>query len=298
MVYTYYGDCLYHHGILGQKWGVRRFQNKDGTYTEAGKERRSYKDAKENYKNKVSKAKSKFIEDSSNILTKKEKNKRDAILNKSESFRTSKEEELLAEYRNRVKTETIKNWVKRNETIKKAKEEFKNSEEYKMHKAKIIGAAIIGTGLAVYGGYKISKYLSDQKNIMELRDQKDTINRLIPQLEANADYIQRGKMSLNFFNGSSENANERAVKAYLESAKNYKENAEKIDSAIKSISKKHIYNFGMKVTKHQYNRKVSELNALAKAGTSLAAKTIKKVGSVTFDVTKGILEVLLNSSIY
>ena len=30
---------LYHHGIKGQKWGVRRFQNKDGTYTEAGKRR-------------------------------------------------------------------------------------------------------------------------------------------------------------------------------------------------------------------------------------------------------------------
>lgn len=25
-----------HHGILGQKWGVRRFQNKNGTYTEGG----------------------------------------------------------------------------------------------------------------------------------------------------------------------------------------------------------------------------------------------------------------------
>ena len=33
----YYDNVLEHHGILGQKWGVRSFQNKDGSLTTAGK---------------------------------------------------------------------------------------------------------------------------------------------------------------------------------------------------------------------------------------------------------------------
>ena len=42
---TYYGvaglgdDSLQHHGIKGQKWGVRRFQNSDGSLTADGRER-------------------------------------------------------------------------------------------------------------------------------------------------------------------------------------------------------------------------------------------------------------------
>lgn len=40
-------EVLTHHGVLGMKWGVRRYQNKDGTLTDAGK-RRHERDIREN----------------------------------------------------------------------------------------------------------------------------------------------------------------------------------------------------------------------------------------------------------
>ena len=36
----YWDDCIIHAGIKGQKWGQRRYQNEDGSYTEAGMMRR------------------------------------------------------------------------------------------------------------------------------------------------------------------------------------------------------------------------------------------------------------------
>lgn len=38
-IFDYHDEDSYleHHGIKGQKWGIRRYQNPDGTLTEEGK---------------------------------------------------------------------------------------------------------------------------------------------------------------------------------------------------------------------------------------------------------------------
>lgn len=46
--FDYFDGDIYleHHGILGQKWGVRRYQNKDGSLTSEGQKRYNKKGAK------------------------------------------------------------------------------------------------------------------------------------------------------------------------------------------------------------------------------------------------------------
>ena len=47
-------DCLAHYGVKGMKWGVRRYQNYDGSYTRKGLER--YRKAESDYERAKSKA--------------------------------------------------------------------------------------------------------------------------------------------------------------------------------------------------------------------------------------------------
>ena len=61
MYYTDNDFRLYHHGIKGQKWGVRRYQNPDGSLTDEGRKRYgSGRGYEESFRRRAKRARKRF----------------------------------------------------------------------------------------------------------------------------------------------------------------------------------------------------------------------------------------------
>ena len=83
-----FGDTLEHHGVKGQKWGVRRFQNEDGSYTAAGKANRKeeYQSLRKRRRER-SKAHRKETAAFRKELRQRKKQRRDAARKETAAFR-------------------------------------------------------------------------------------------------------------------------------------------------------------------------------------------------------------------
>lgn len=82
---------LQHHGILGMKWGVRRYQNKDGTLTAAGKKRYSAEMEKLKEEEKVLKNKQRTKAKVDRLLKKRQEldNLKDELAGKTKNASTT-----------------------------------------------------------------------------------------------------------------------------------------------------------------------------------------------------------------
>ena len=154
---------LTHHGIKGQKWGQRRFQNDDGTWTAAGKERYG------GTGNDVASTKAAYR------AAKKDYNK---------SFNNAYYHNHPYSFSKKKREESQRRWddaADKAERLRQAKSAYKdakkNDPEHQkkvanLKKAAKIGAVVAGTALVAYGGYKLNKALNSEvgKHYKELGD--------------------------------------------------------------------------------------------------------------------------------
>lgn len=159
------GEILEHHGIKGMKWGVRRYQNADGTLTSAGRKR--YGPSSSDMK--TARKERNRTRNEAAVAYNKAYNYTSAhpISQFTNKAKKQKSNDLWGDYYDKQKVaDTAK------DNYKQVAKDYHNSDEYKAKRAKAIkvGAAVAGTALAAYGTYKVAKFVKD-KNI-EIATQK------------------------------------------------------------------------------------------------------------------------------
>lgn len=144
---------LYHHGVLGQKWGRRRYQNEDGSY-KTGAEGRYYDEVKDR------KGLKKFFKKKSSADV-EEAVKKEKQLNELERMRAQN-----AKYR--ADTERIINSSK-NDTVSDVINGKSEEKKKGMSFAKklIIGGALVAGGVIVYKKFGGSEKLSGAKEALK-----------------------------------------------------------------------------------------------------------------------------------
>ena len=130
--------ALYHHGIKGQQWGIRRYQNPDGSLTPDGR-KRYMKDAR--WRTKYLKMKKKEQDEAARVHESKEK--------RTARLLESTDANELYKHRKDLSTAELQERINRIQTEQNLAK-FMTHEPTKMEKAKKVVSSLVSAGESVY----------------------------------------------------------------------------------------------------------------------------------------------------
>lgn len=144
----YSGSYISHHGIKGQKWGVRRFQNEDGSLTGAGRSR--------------------YLSGTGHRIAAK-------VYDVNERYYAKRGNKLMASTNRSAKERALAKAKRANpeyERRKASRNDPKNIAKRKERAKKIVkaGAIAAGVALASYGAVKLYQHSRDVKSAREFAE--------------------------------------------------------------------------------------------------------------------------------
>ena len=156
---------LAHHGILGQKWGIRRFQNKDGSLTSKGKQRYGTGDMTHD---RVLKEENKKLRDKLSGINPKIKHPVIEGVRKDGAESAKKRNKEWNKNRSNMSDKELNDAIDRLKKEKQLHDAIHPGEKYAKDIMSDVGKKVLVTaisGAALYGGkYFISKLLRKNGN--------------------------------------------------------------------------------------------------------------------------------------